>query len=83
MPRVDVVPVSVLGSVPTSSRTASCMCQTLTKPLDSLNTALPSDSLAASVLPQCSLISCREFPVIFGTRTQTLALPLAASQSSI
>ena len=78
-----VVPRSLEPSVPTSSFTGSFMCQTLRYPLDSLNTAGPLDSLAASALPQCSLISCRALPLMTGMRTQMLAVPFAASHSSI
>ena len=59
------------------------MCHTLRYPFDSLNTAAPLDPLAASALPQCSQVASRAFPRILGRRTQTLAVPRAASHSSI
>ena len=55
IPAVAVVPTSFDSSAPVSSFTGSFMCQTLRYPFDSLNTAAPLDSLAASALPQCSL----------------------------
>ena len=59
------------------------LCQTLRKPFELLKTANPADSLFASALPQCSLSSCRSLPMIFGMRTQMLALPRFGSHSSI
>ena len=59
------------------------MWSTVRNPFDSLNTAFPFDSPAASALPQYTRNSCRAFPLIFGTRTQTLASPFAVSQCSI
>ena len=83
MPPEAVVPVSLAVSAPTSSFTGSAMWKTQRKPLESLNTAAPLDSLAASVLPQNILIAWWALPVIVGMRTQMLADPAAASHSSI
>lgn len=69
IPWVGFVPVSFEGRVPTTSVTGPVMCQTLAKPLDSLNTAVGLDVLVAAGFPQETRSSCRECPRISGMRT--------------
>ena len=83
-PALAVVPALTGETVPTSSLTgfSSSRCMTVTKPLDSLNTAVPLDRLSASALPQCSVIACRAFPLMSGIRTEMLAVPAAGFHCS-